>query len=187
MKTTIKIVAAIAVLAQFSCGNSYKRVYIPNPDMVRRIKSIAIMPFENLTKFPDAGLIISDLCATEIYSLGKFVILERSQMQRLLTDRKIDMPEVIDRSLGEELGRVLGIEGVLFGSVSEFRATSKPGEREEPAVGVNARLVDVKTGSVIWAASYSMTSFEVFSEKDSINGVAQSLVRDMVESIGEGQ
>jgi hypothetical protein len=96
------------------------------------------------------------------------------------------MPDVIDRSLAKQIGEILQVDGVFFGTVSEFwyRTRASAAMQEEPAVGINVKLVDSITGKVVWAGSYSRSSYDISTyDRDSLNRVAQITVENMVDSI----
>ncbi len=179
-------VLLISLLFYAGCGHSYNRFFVGWPEGISRMKSVAVMPFENLTAFPNAGEIVSELFTSELYSSGKFKVLESEQIKRMLDEKGIEFPKVIDRSFAQEIGNVLGVDGVFIGSVSEYwyRIRMEETREEEPAVGFNVRLVDTKTGAVIWAASCSRSSYSVFVyQRDSLNRVAQIIAKKMIKKL----
>jgi len=93
---------------------------------------------------------------------------------------------VIDRSFAQEIGAILGLDGVFIGSVSEYwyRVRLEETREEEPAVGFNVRLIDTKTGAVVWASSCSRSSYSIFVyQRDSLNRVAQIIAKNMVKRL----
>lgn len=163
-----------------SCSHTYQRDYLnPNPQL-NAIRCVAIMPFENLTNHNTAGKIISDLLATEFYLSRKFNVMERTEVQRFLEQRNIKLPQQVDPALAQKIGQLLGVEGIIIGSVSEYRDRESPYEFdvEEPTVGFNARLVSVASGAVLWASSYGRTS-----QRDPLNLTAQTVVQNMTSSL----
>ncbi len=184
MKSFIPLISALALII-FGCGHTLERDYMGSEDAIESIKTVAVMPFENLTKFPDAGEIVAELFTTELYQSTHFKILDRNQVKRMMREKKITAPQVIDRLAAVNIGKALDVDGVFIGSVSEYwyrleQRVRRPGG-EEPAVGINARLVDVASGDVIWAASHSRSSHDIFTaDRDHINRIAQIVVANMV-------
>jgi len=187
MKWKILFIMLVPLIA--GCGHTTERNYVKSDAATMSIESVAVMPFENLTKFPDAGEIVAALFTTELYRGTHFKILDRNQARRILREKQITMPAVVDRRTAQEIGKALGVDGVFIGSVSEYwyRLEKRRGwreEGEEPAVGINARLVDVATGDVVWASSHSRSSYDAFSmDRDHINRVAQIVVANMIDSL----
>lgn len=142
--------------------------------------SVAVLPFENLTNYPSAGQIAADLVSTELYSLGLYRAVEASRVRNQLTAAKVDAEKLSDSTSAQAAGRTLGVDAVLVGSVSEYGY--QHGLREEPVVGLNARLVRASDGAVLWASSQSEAGRGYFS-RDSVNNVAQRVVARMMDSL----
>ena len=105
-----------------------------------------------------------------------------------MRENKIGAPKVVDRRLAQKIGKLLDVDGVFVGSVSEYwyrlDRRNYRDQGDEPAVGINARLVDVASGEVIWASSHSRSSQDVLREdRDHINRVAQLAVAAMISSL----
>lgn len=168
-----------------SCGHFYQRSYLLSPESLDNIKSIAVAPFENLTQFAEAGKILSDLFTTQLTALRRHTIMDRSMVERRLKERNVKLGKTIDRSAAKDIGGVLGADAVLIGSVTEYSYESQPGIRQtEPAVGFSVRLVDVRSGVILWAASVSRSSYDVLTlERDPVNRVAQSAVEAALSSV----
>ncbi len=177
----VKLLSLIGVmLLSCSCSHTYQRDYLNPTPQLNAIRCVAIMPFENLTNHHSAGKILSDLLATEFYLSRKFNVMERTEVQRVLEQKKIHLPKQVDPALAQRLGEILGVEGIVIGSVSEYRDRDSPYEFdvEEPTVGFNARLVSVASGAVLWASSYGRVS-----QRDPLNLTAQTLVQNMISSL----
>lgn len=187
MKISILVISALVLIVS-GCGHTLERDYLESESVVSEIKSVAVMPFENLTNFPDAGEIVAELFTTELYQSTHFKILGRNQAKRIMRERKITPPQVIDRRFAQKIGKLLEVDGVFIGSVSEYWYRLEKRKRrqagEEPAVGINARLIEVDSGDVIWASSHSRSSHDVLlADRDHINRVAQIVVANMVDSL----
>jgi len=187
MKLSV-LAISVLVLILSGCGHTLERNYVKSESTIENIKTVAVMPFENLTKFPDAGEIVAELFTTELYQSTHFKILDRNQAKRIMREKKITPPQVIDRRFAQNIGKILEVDGVFMGSVSEYWYRLETKRRrpagEEPAVGINVRLIDVDSGAVVWASSHSRSSYDAFtSDRDHINRVAQIVVANMVDSL----
>jgi len=187
MKVIVFVVSAL-ILAVSGCGHTLERDFVESDSTIDNIKTVAVMPFENLTKFPDAGEIVAELFTTELYQSTHFKIMDRNQAKRIMREKKITPPQVIDRRFAQKIGETLEVDGVFFGSVSEYWYRLEQKKRrqagEEPAVGVNARLVDGESGNGVWASSHSRSSHDALTaDRDHINRVAQIVVANMVDGL----
>ncbi|HDL64125.1 MAG TPA: hypothetical protein ENH12_01905 [Proteobacteria bacterium] len=168
------------------CGHNYVSARVEPGDDISSIKTVAVLSFENLTKFHEAGKIVADLLATELYISGRFKVMERTEALAICAEEGIRIPEAMDAGYARILGEKLGVDGVFIGSVSEYwyRIYREEDEEVEPAVGINARLISVATGDVVWAASVTRSSYDLLmSQKDPLNRIAQLSVMEMLDTL----
>jgi len=103
---------------------------------------------------------IGDVVTNELFDLGRFRVVERQALARVIEEQDLGQSERFDASSVVEVGRLLGAELLLTGAVSEFsldRATAGSvvfglvgGTTVTTArVGVDLRFVDVQTGEVL--------------------------------------
>ena len=157
-----------------------KRVARPPLRELHERAQVAVLPFENLTVYPNAGRIAAELITTELYKQGVFTIMEASELEHRLRVRQIDLERLPGPVVAAELAAALDVDAVMFGSVTEYGY--QHGLREEPVVGINARLVGADDGKVVWASSHSEAG-RGYLRRDSVNEVAQVVVRRMVQTL----
>ena len=78
--------------------------------------------------------------------IGKFTIVERSEMKRLLDEQKFQYSGCVDISCAVEIGKMLGAKSMVVGSVSKLGNT----------FSIDSRLIDVKTSESYVSADYSV-------------------------------
>lgn len=144
--------------------------------------SIAVLPFENLTTHQNAGSIMADLMTTELYRLGRLKVMESSRTRSMLATAYGEPDGRGGTGYAQEMGRKLGVQTVMLGSVSEYGY--QYGLREEPVVGINLRVVRVSDGAVIWATSDSDIG-DSFWSRESVNEVAQRVAGRLAERLGK--
>ncbi len=149
--------------------------------------TVAVLPFENLTNHPNAGQIAADIVSTELYGVDGLRSMDASRVRSRLSAAKpagdaaaTDAPADAAPLDAQAAGRTLGVDAVLSGSVSEYGY--QHGLREEPVVGLNARLVRSSDGAVLWTSSQSEAGRGYFS-RDSVNNVAQRVAARMIDSL----
>ncbi len=144
---------------------------------------VAVLPFENLSEYPNAGEILTRLMATELYRQRSFNIREEDDLYQQMAAGQVEkggIPSTPSRV--QQLAHKLGVDAVLLGSVTEFHY--QHGLREEPVVGLSVRLVRSCDGQVVWAASRSVSGKGLL-RRESLNQVAQRVVRELVNELGE--
>jgi polysaccharide biosynthesis protein PelC len=179
-----KLATVSAVMLTFMIGCSYQRGSVETGDVLSHGRHAAILPLVNLTTYPHAGRIVGDLLTTEMYASTDFRIMESTEMLDRLKGEEEDLDRVLDRTVAQRIGEKLGVDTVVFGSVTEYRY--KRGLDEDPVVGINIRMLDVPSGNILWVGSRSETGGCFWFCEDSLNRLAQkvihSLVRGMVKA-----
>jgi len=155
------------------------RDWVHSPAAVRADLTVAVLPFENLSAYPNAGQVVAELLSTELYARGLFRVLEASELRGRLAARKLD-PDTIARTAAAEVAAALGVDAVLTGSVSEFGY--QHGLKEEPTVGINLRLITLDDADVVWAASHADAGRGLL-HRDSLAATAQRVVIEMVDAL----
>lgn len=189
------LLAAGVLLAGCSFGRINSRDFAQPGGALPAGSTVAVLPFENLTNHPNAGQIAADIVSTELYGVEGLRTVEVGRVRSRLSAAKpaADAAGAASTATApadgqpdaapldaQAAGRTLGVDAVLAGSVSEYGY--QHGLREEPVVGLNARLVRVSDGAVLWTSSQSEAGRGYFS-RDSVNNVAQRVAVRMIDSL----
>ncbi|MBA3242943.1 MAG: tetratricopeptide repeat protein, partial [Acidobacteria bacterium] len=131
----------------------------PHVSQFETQKSIAILPFRNLSNDPEAGFYE--------FSLADAVITELARVRSLV----VRSSSVIAKYQGKqvdpvEAGRELGVSAVL--SASFLRAGDH--------LRVNAQLIEVETGDILWSDRIDASAEDIIALQDTI---AQHIARGL--------
>jgi TolB-like protein len=122
-------------------------------------KSIAVLPFENLSPSPDDAYFAEGIQEEILTRLAK--ITDLRVISRTSTKRYRSKPDNLS-----EIARQLGVANILEGSV----------QKVANQVRVNAQLINAQTDSHLWAESYDRELTNVFSvETEIAKRIAESL------------
>ena len=142
-------------------------LFIPREDAGAQKVRIAVMPF-NLGQIKrwwgwdwDPGEGISDMLVTELVNSGRFSVVERERLDEVLQEQNLTIEGVVDAATAARIGKILGVQLFVFGTVTEFSLTSKIislpvlGKVAEwrARCGINARLVNVETSEIMAAVT----------------------------------
>jgi len=95
--------------------------------------SIAVMDIEPLGVDSNIARTLSENMRTKLLNTGRFEVLERAQMDRLIAEMKIQQTGLTDIQNAAELGKMLNVEKLIIGSIGQMGNTYQ----------LNVRLVDV--------------------------------------------
>jgi len=139
-------------------------------------RKVAVMPFRAPVEL--IGASIADMVGTEILKSYKYQLVERSQMEQVLEEQSLGLKGVTQSTLAMRVGKILGVEGVIIGTVPEYGMRAV-GPLKLPAVGINIRMIDVETGSIIW----SITDSAICKEPTSLSAFARHLIGSMIHRL----
>lgn len=87
-----------------------------------------------------SGQALADRYTHELMGAG-YNVIERSQLEAIMREQQISNSDLVNPRYRSKVGKLLGIQGIVFGSVS-----GRPN-----AFSVMSRLVDVETGITVWS------------------------------------
>ena len=115
-------------------------------------KSLAVLPFENLSRDPDNAFFtdgVQDQILTDLSQIADLKVISRTSVMQYKSG--------VGRNL-REIGQQLGVAHVVEGSVQ--RAANK--------VRVIAQLIDARTDAHLWAQTYDRDLADVFAIQSEI-------------------
>jgi len=122
-------------------------------------RTIAVLEFEGAEKFyklEDLGLTgrsLSDMAITYLANTGKFNVVERSRLDKVLKEQELQLSDQVASQVAE-VGRLVGADAVVFGIVTGASDEVIPKvsfKILQFKITVDMRCVDASTGKVIYA------------------------------------
>ncbi|VAX16821.1 hypothetical protein MNBD_NITROSPINAE02-955 [hydrothermal vent metagenome] len=156
-----------------SSGSGRGSAFVSPDARKKTYKKVGVMPFRAPIEL--AGASISDMFTTELLKTYKYKLIERSQIEQVLEEQALGLKGVTDSALALKVGKMLGVDGVIVGTVPEYGLRAV-GEYELPAVGINVRLIDGETGSIVW----SITDSAIAGKPISLSVFANRMVESMI-------
>jgi len=149
------IAALVTSLAAVICWNVWKSELLSRPTT----KSVAVLPFENLSPDADNAYFangIQDEILTRLAKIADLKVISRSSTQHYQSK---------PRNL-REIAKQLGVANILEGSV----------QKVADQVRVNVQLVNAQTDSHLWADTFDRKLTDIFSvESEVAKAIADQL------------
>jgi len=143
----LKALLLIAAAASSAAAGEYQRVAA---ELCRTARShgrarVAILPFQNVGKKNAlAGGVISEKLVTAVMERGELEVVERTLLASVLREQRLMHSGAVDAGSIKELGRILGVEALVAGTVMELR---------DGRFEVNSRLIDTQSARILGAAA----------------------------------
>lgn len=121
--------------------------------------TIAVMPFNfsgGQWSGVDVGQQISNLVTDNLVNQGEFFVVERDLIQKIISEQDFGQSGRVDPSRAPEIGKLLGADVLLFGTVTRFEFSSGGGisafgislSSTSATVELTGRIVDTTQGVV---------------------------------------
>lgn len=121
------------------------------PDPAKPVR-IAVLPFKPHPDFPASGELAYEAFSTYMLDLKEYSVVDRGALDQLMKEQKLGQSGMIDQQKAVELGKLLGAEGVVLGTVTEY--VQRKHLLFPPAkVSLTARMINTRTGEVEWTAA----------------------------------
>jgi TolB-like protein len=165
------IQAAAVVVAVLAAAFAGRRLWSPTPPQARTapIRSLAVLPFENLMKDPEQDYFVEGMheaVLTELARLGDPRVTSRTSVMRYREERR---PV-------RDVARELGVDAVVEGTVL------RSGDR----VRITAQLVRGATDEHVWARHYDRDLRDVLALLSEVSGaIAAEIHETVAEDRGE--
>jgi adenylate cyclase len=160
------LIAGVSALlaAALVYGVASRRSYAPSiaeqPAEKRVIRSIAVLPLENLSGDPSQEYFadgMTDELITDLATISALRVISRTSVMQFKGEHRKPLPEI---------ARALDVDAVVEGSVLRI------GNR----VRITAQLIDAPADKHLWAKSYERDSRDVLALQDEI---ASSIAREV--------
>jgi len=116
----------------------------------------------------DIGKGISDMLVDKLLKDGKYRLVERSALDKILAEQNFSNSDRADSNTAAKIGKVLGVDAIIIGSITQFgrddQHTNVGGggyglgrfglggvgtSKAKAVVGITARVVNVSTGEIL--------------------------------------
>jgi curli biogenesis system outer membrane secretion channel CsgG len=169
MRTLVVCLSAALSLSSL-CAQQKKRVAVLNFDYATVEHDIRAIFGGN----QDVGKGVADLLVNRLVSSGVYSVIERKALDKILAEQNFSNSDRADATTAAKIGRILGVEAIITGSITQFGRDDKTtsvggsaiggitsrygiggvGKRNAKAVvGLSARLISMDTAEILAVAS----------------------------------
>ena len=144
----------IAVLTLLGCSGNLATTEFTNPRFdFGFVERLAVLPLEDLVDDRQAGVRATRLLITELLASGAVDVVEPGEVQavaeRIVRGRGVPSNEEVI-----ELGRELGVQAIMVGSVTQSEVL-RSGTVSVPVVTLDLHLLETETGAAVWAVTHT--------------------------------
>ncbi len=164
------VLTGVFMVAGCAPGTRIRQKQATTVDVTEKVESkytgpkrrVGVVDFQNKAPYAQArlGETATDIMITELVKTGKYIVVERDKLDKILAEQKFGQSGVIDPATAAQAGKVLGLQAIVTGSVSQFGVKSEgkdfivsQSKQQIVECTVDIRVVDTETGQVLLADS----------------------------------
>ena len=132
--------------------------------------SIAVLPFSSQGIGGELnGVDLLDKLITGFVNSKRFKVIERAQLEKILNEQKLGLSGIVDPSTAAEIGKGIGVDAVVLGSVT----------RAGNSLSIDARLIDTESAAIISAQDAYSSRISLYQISEMVNELAQKFSKDL--------
>ena len=183
-----KLVLSSLIIFLFACAPGSSLTYFHDPQMdFAAIRSVAVMPFENLTRDSQAGERVREVFANSLLSTGAIYVIPTGEVSRGTVRAGMLNPAVPS---GEEIAKFAGIvkvDAVITGTVTEYGEV-RSGNASANVVSMNVQMIEIQSQRIVWTASATEGGISVWdrlfgSGGEPMNDVTMAAVSNVLDKL----
>ena len=166
----LPLVVSLALCAVVHAQSSKKRIAVFDFDYAA-VQNSASAIFGTRQ---DVGRGVADLLVDRLVTDGRYSVIERKAIEKIMAEQNFSNSDRVDPTSAAKLGRILGVDAIVIGSITQFGRDDENrtvggtafggianryglggvGQRKAKAVvGISARLVSTDTAEILAVAS----------------------------------
>ncbi len=115
-------------------------------------RKVAVVDFTDLDgRITEFGQYIAEELITRLFLVGKFEVVERRFLNRVLEEQKLSSTALVDPRSAQRIGKLLGVEAIVSGTITDLGRSLR----------VNARMISTETGRIFGVAAVGIGKDEV--------------------------
>jgi len=154
-------IISIALLALFFTGS------VAAQDLANLKKRVAVVEFHDMAGYGhNIGDGMADMLVTALVESGKFMVIERKQLAKIIAEQGLGMSGMVTPQSAAKVGKLLGAELIVTGSVTEFGTkNNRVGGGLSALSGLNLGLSSQKARAVVDIRLVNTTTGEIIAAK----------------------
>jgi hypothetical protein len=184
VRTLVAVVLTLAV----TNGCAGKKTYQNKNMDFGSIKTVAVMPFANLTRDTLAAERVRDVLSNMLLATEAFYVVPTGEMGRAINRLAVGNPTAPNTEEIVKLGGMLKVEAIITGVVKEYGEV-RGGTSTANVVSVSAQMFETATGKVVWSGTSTKGGVTWGARLlgtaggDPVNDVTEEATNDLIKQL----
>lgn len=185
LKTVILPLVISLILA---CGPSSSLTSYHDPSMdFAALRTVAVMPFANLTNTQMAAERVRDIFAQSLLATGAVYVIPSGEVARGINRVGIINPTAPSNEEIAAFAGVVKVDALITGTVTEY-GTVRSGPASANVLAFGVQMTEVQTRKVVWTASTTKGGISIWdrllgSGGEPMNDITMAAVNDVLNKL----
>lgn len=186
--TSITILMGVLVTLQ-ACAPSRSDIYRDANMDFGSVKTVAVLPFVNLSKDMQASDRVRDVFTTVLLATGAVYVVPTGEVARGITSAGLANPGNPSTDEVVKFCKAVKADAVIAGTIREY-GEMRSGAASANVVSLSLQMMENQTGKIVWTASTSQGGIRFIDRLlggggNSMNVTTEKAVRDLVNKLLE--
>jgi len=146
-------IVALLFLNFIACAGSNRATNYRDPDMdFASLRTVAVMPFANLTQDRQAGERVRDTFVNNLLSTGAIYVIPSGEVARAVGRSSVANPTTPSVEEIARFGANAKVDAVFTGVVREYGAV-RSGSASANVISLSMELLEVQSKKIVWTGS----------------------------------
>jgi hypothetical protein len=183
-----KLFFFLLVIFVTGCAPGSSLTYFHDPQMdFAAVRSVAVMPFENLSRDQLAGDRVRDAFANSLLSTGAVYVIPAGEVSRGIARAGIANPAAPSTEEIAKFAGIIKIDAVITGTVTEYGEV-RSGNATANVVSMNVQMIEVQSRRIVWTASATKGGISIWDRLfgaggEPMNDVTMAAVNDVLDKL----
>ncbi len=189
MDTSLRsLLLSVMVLVVASCSPTVISNVYRDPNMdFGSIQTVAVMPFQNLSRESVAADRVRDVFINGLLSTGAVYVLPVGEVARGVARLEIQNPAAPSPEEIVKLAATLKAQAVITGVVREYGEV-RSGSSAAGAISMSVQILEGQTGKTVWTASSTKGGIDLWDRLFGgggrpMNDVTRDAVNDVIQKL----
>lgn len=182
---TLRPNVMLLTLALAACATGQK--YKDKAMDFAAVKTVAVLPFQNLSRDNQAADRVRDVFANALLATGGVYVLPQGEVTRGLQKAAVQIPSTPAKDDVVNLGKALGVEAVISGTLKEY-GEIRSGTSTANAISVSVEMIETTSGKVVWTATSTRGGIGFWDRMfggggEPMNKITEEAVSDLIAKL----
>ena len=151
------------------------------------VRTVAVLPFQNLTNANTAHERVRDVFSNMLLSTGAVYVLPAGEVGKGINRAGVAVASTPSKEEFIALGKMLAADAVITGVLKEYGEV-RSGNSSANSISLSVQMVEAGTGKIVWSASTTKGGIGFFDRLlggggDPMNKVTEDAVRDLLNQL----